>query len=173
MSALDLLVADLDGPARGPQNQATVDAVAAALTPHLGRPGLLTSAQREGDPAGHRPHILHVAPDGAWSLLGLVWLPGQTTVIHDHLTWCVVGVHEGMEDESRFRVCDDELEVTGRLVSGPGTVAGLLPPGDIHQVTNSGTGLTISLHVYGLDLRIDGSSIRRRYDLPVRMPAAA
>ena len=105
--------------------------------------------------------------------MGLVWLPGQTTPIHDHLTWCVVGIHEGLEDERRFRVVEDHLEETDRVISGPGTVAGLLPPGDIHRVTNTGSGIAISLHVYGLDLRLHGSSIRRRYDLPVHRRRSA
>ena len=56
-------------------------------------------------------------------------------------------VHDGKELESRYRV------VVGLLVEDPvdtvvvnpqGSVAGLLPPGDVHRVTNRGTGTTIS-----------------------------
>jgi predicted metal-dependent enzyme (double-stranded beta helix superfamily) len=176
--ALATLVADLDDVARHASPSATVDAVAATLRPHLGRPDLLKPDQRVGDPAGYRQHLLHVAPDGAWSLVALVWLPGQATAVHDHVTWCVVGVHAGYEHETRYRLVGPSAEgpasghlvlvEDGTLVSGPGSVVGLLPPGDIHRVENSGHDTAISLHVYGADLRLRTTSIRRRYDLPVR-----
>ena len=41
------------------------------------------------------------------------------------------------------------------------------PPGDIHRVGNPGPTVAVSLHLYGVDLRIHGSSVRRTYDLPV------
>ena len=59
------------------------------------------------------------------------------------------------------------------MLGPPGTVAGLLPPGDIHRVTNCGTDLAVSLHVYGADLSVRRTSIRRVYDLPVRLLQAA
>lgn len=150
----------------------SVEAVEAALAPFLGRPDLLTPAQQVGDPAGYRSQVLHVPDDGAWSLMAMVWLPGQTTPIHDHVTWCVVGVHAGEESESRYRLVDGDLVEDVVVVNPRGSVAGLLPPGDIHRVTASGAGATISLHVYGVDVRQRGTSIRRRYDLPVARPAA-
>ena len=38
---------------------------------------------------------------------------------------------------------------------------------DIHRVVNAGRGTAISLHVYGADLRLRTTGIRRRYDLPM------
>ena len=169
-SPLAVLVADLDDAVRdtvpGP---ARVDAVGEALAPHLGHPGLLAPAQRAGDPAGYRTHRLHVADDGAFSLVALVWLPGQATPVHDHLSWCVVGVHTGQEHETRYRLDAEgrRLVITGTDVAPTGSVSGLLPPGDIHRVANTGTDVAISLHVYGVDVARHGSSIRRVYDLPV------
>ena len=168
VTPLTALTDDLDAAVRGAHpGQARVDAVAQALAPHLGDPRLLRPEQCVGDPAHYRQHVLHVAHDGAFSLVALVWLPGQTTPIHDHLSWCVVGVHTGAEHEIRYRRVGEHLVVDGEDVAGPGTVTGLLPPGDIHRVTNTAPVTTISLHVYGVDVRRLGSSIRRRYDLPV------
>ncbi len=104
--------------------------------------------------------------------MALVWLPGQATPIHDHVSWCVVGVHRGEEHETVYELAggdaDPHLVVSGRNVSPAGTVAALVPPGDIHHVTNNGQDLAVSLHIYGADISVLGSSIRRRYDLEVR-----
>src|SRR3954453_4076872 len=92
------LVSDLDRAVRmAAPGQPTVDAVSAALEPALGDETLLRPDHCVGDPAEYRQHLLHVADHGAFSLVALVWLPGQATPIHDHLSWCVVGVHEGAE----------------------------------------------------------------------------
>jgi 3-mercaptopropionate dioxygenase len=162
------LTADLDRAVRGHgSEEATADAVAHALAPYLGAEGLLTADQREGDTQRYRQHVLHVADDGAFSLVALVWLPGQATPIHDHVCWCVVGVHEGEEEEIRYALDQDRLVATERLVNPGGEVSIALPPGDIHLVRNAGTDLAVSLHVYGADLRHTGTSIRRRYDQPI------
>jgi predicted metal-dependent enzyme (double-stranded beta helix superfamily) len=163
---LTALVADLDLAVHStPGNETeTVAAVCAALRPALSAPDLLLPEQRIGDRAAYRSHVLHVAPDGAFSLVALVWLPGQETAIHDHLAWCVVGVYEGAEHETRYSLTgNDGLVESGSAVAFPGEVAGLLPPGDIHRVYNAGDSTAISLHVYGADLSIVGSSIRRTY----------
>jgi 3-mercaptopropionate dioxygenase len=153
--------------------QPTVDAVAAALAPFLGRPDLLAPDQRIGDPAGYRQHLLHVPDDGAYSLVALVWLPGQSTAVHDHIAWCVVGVHEGAEREIRYRAVGEHLVEIDRVISPQGSVAGLVPPGDIHRVANDSHRAAVSLHVYGADLRLRSTSIRRRYELPILDARAA
>jgi 3-mercaptopropionate dioxygenase len=54
-------------------------------------------------------------------------------------------------------------------VSPTGEVTGFAPPGDTHRVRNVGDETAISIHVYGADLRRIASSVRRTYDLPVRV----
>jgi len=34
----------------------------------------------------------HAEPDCSFSVTAMVWRPGQVTPIHDHVTWCVLGV---------------------------------------------------------------------------------
>ena len=163
---LALLVDDLDRAARNtPEGALRVAAVSDALRPALGDPHLLRTDQMVGDPAAYRQHLLHVAPGGLFSLVALVWLPGQATPIHDHLAWCVVGIHQGAEHEERYRLRPDgALVPSGEAIAHVGDVDGLLPPGDIHRVHNTGDDLAISLHVYGAELSHVGTSIRRRYD---------
>src|SRR5437867_5239058 len=52
-------------------------------------------------------NLLHMPDDEAYSIIGGVWRPGQSTPIHDHLTWALIGVYEGEERETLFRRIDD------------------------------------------------------------------
>lgn len=154
--------------ARGLSDGETAVEVANYLRPALTVPALLEPHQRQGSPDGYTQHVLHVEPDGRFSLVALVWLPGQSTPVHDHVSWCAVGVYEGQETETLYRLAGRkgrrQLVVSGHTVNGQGSVTGIAPPGDIHRVSNSGVGTAISLHVYGADIRKLGSSIRRCYD---------
>ena len=149
-------------------------AVAELLRPHLGSGEFLRPEQLAPDEKKYRQHVLHVEPDGSFSVVALVWLPGQATPVHDHVSWCVVGVHRGEEHETVYRLAggeaDPHLLVTGRTISPAGSVAALVPPGDIHHVENGGKEVAVSLHIYGADIGKLGSSIRRRYNLEIRSP---
>jgi predicted metal-dependent enzyme (double-stranded beta helix superfamily) len=116
---------------------------------------------RLGRPDRVAGHLLHAEPDGAFSILGLVWRPWQTTRIHDHITWCVVGVLSGIEHEELF---DEALNPIGTRDNPPGEVSGFAPPGDIHRIRNVGDETAISLHIYGTDITRVGSSARRYYN---------
>jgi 3-mercaptopropionate dioxygenase len=150
----------------------TAQHVAAALGWTLPGPEILTAAERDGDPGGYQTHLMHAEPDGSFSIVAVIWRPGQVTPIHDHVTWCVAGVLQGAEDEELFTLAGGGAAVrpAGRNLTGAGAVTGFAPPGDIHRVGNPGPGVTVSLHVYGADITRLGSSVRRIYDLPV-LPA--
>ena len=148
--------------------QETADRVVTALRGRLPGPGLLSAEQLAGDPGGYQTHLVHAEPDGSFSVVVMVWRPGQRTPVHDHLTWCVTAVLQGTEYEEVFANRGDHLETVGRNANPVGTVSGFAPPGDIHQVTNIGDAVAVSMHVYGTDITRVGSSVRRVYDLPVR-----
>jgi predicted metal-dependent enzyme (double-stranded beta helix superfamily) len=132
----------------------------------------------------YRPHLVHTHPAGRYSIVALVWKPGQATAIHDHRCWCVVGVWRGLERETTYELHggpgSHHLTPRGSVVAAPGDVSVLVPPDeDIHRVENAGTGLAVSIHVYGDDISVLGSSINREFaaDLvrarPVRDEAPA
>ena len=139
----------------------TAQLVADQLRRHLPSPDVLTAEQRLGSPDGYRGHTLHVEPDGSFSIVGLVWRPGQITRIHDHVTWCTFAVIQGVEHEELF---DADLNVIGSSDNQVGDVDGFAPPGDIHRVHNTAEETAISIHVYGTDVTRIGSSARRYYD---------
>jgi 3-mercaptopropionate dioxygenase len=139
----------------------TAELVADQLRRHLPTADVLTAAQRLGSPDEYTAHNLYVEPDGTFSIVALVWRPGQITRIHDHVTWCVFGVIQGVEHEELF---DADLALVGRSENHVGDVSGFAPPGDIHRVHNTGDETAISIHIYGTDVTRIGSSARRYYD---------
>ncbi len=145
----------------------TAELVAGQLRLNLPSPDVLTAEQRQGDPDRYVSHTLYVEPGGAFSIVGLVWRPGQVTSIHDHVTWCVFGVLQGVEHEELFTQEGDHLVRVGQNDNLTGDVSGFAPPGDIHRVHNSGEHTAISLHIYGTDISRIDSSVRRTYDLPI------
>ncbi len=172
-ATLERLIADVRDVVQGDDEPAaTSAAVAERLQPYLQDEQLLLPEQQEPDPTQYRQHILHVEPDGSFSIVALCWLPGQETPIHDHISWCVVGVHQGLEYETNYRLevdadGNETLAETGLVTCKPGMTEALTPPGDIHKVWNGGDDLAISIHIYGADIGKLGSSILRRYDQPV------
>jgi 3-mercaptopropionate dioxygenase len=149
----------------------TAECVAGALREHLPDPAvILPEPLRRGDPAGYQSHLLYAEPDGSFSIAAMVWLPGQETVIHDHVAWCVTAVLQGREHEEIFALADGgrALELVACRTNGTGSVSGFAPPGDIHRVRNTGDRVAISMHVYGADISRLGNSIRREYPLPIR-----
>ena len=139
----------------------TAQLVAEQLRHNMPGPEVLTDEQRAGSPDDYRGHTLYVEPDGSFSIVGLVWRPGQLTRIHDHTTWCVFGVIQGIEHEELF---DADGNVIGESDNHVGDVSGFAPPGDIHRVHNTGGETAISIHIYGTDVTRLGSSARRYYD---------
>ena len=170
----------LDGQERARSRDAMVEEVEHRLVELLASPAdVLPPDDRIPWPDHYRPHLLTVAPSRRFSVLALIWLPGQMTPIHDHICWCVVGVLEGVERERRFHLRQDPggerwLSCGADVLVAPGSVSRLTPPDEnIHQVRNAGSDLAISLHVYGADISVVGSSVNQCFDdLPVREEAS-
>jgi predicted metal-dependent enzyme (double-stranded beta helix superfamily) len=139
----------------------TAQLVADQLRAHLPSTDVLTPEQRAGSPDRAAAYPLHVEPDGSFSITAVVWRPGQFTRIHDHTTWCVFGVIQGVEHED---VYDADLNLSSSSDGMLGDVNGFAPPGDIHRVHNTGDEVAISIHIYGTDVTRVGSSVRRYYD---------
>ncbi len=139
----------------------TAQLVAEQLRLHPLGSDVLTAEQRLGSPDDYCAHPLYAEPDGSFSIVALVWRPGQMTRIHDHVTWCVFGVIQGVEREELF---DADLNLVGRSENRAGDVSGFAPPGDIHRVHNTADSTAISIHIYGTDITRIGSSARRYYD---------
>ena len=153
-------------------------AVARRLRGLLAQDGWLAPEDRTPGADTYRPHLLHVSACRRLSVVALVWRPGQRTPIHDHVSWCVVGVYRGVEHEERFRLVESDgracLEPAGSVQAFPGHVEALIPPAEnIHRVSAAGSEETVSIHVYGADIERLGSSVYRRFDELEQLVGAA
>jgi predicted metal-dependent enzyme (double-stranded beta helix superfamily) len=144
-------------------------AIAERLKMLLAADGWLAPEHQRASGDSYRQHLLHVSDCRRLSVVALVWLPGQQTPIHDHVSWCVVGVYRGLERETHYRLVERDgercLVRVGAVEARAGHVEALVPPAEnIHSVAAAGPDKTISIHVYGADIERLGSSILRRYD---------
>lgn len=156
-------------------HEAMVAHVESRLSQLVWQPNLLWPDEREPWPDHYRSHLVAVAPSRRFSVVALVWLPGQITPIHDHVSWCVVSVLEGLEAETRYHLRQGEdssrwLASVDEVPVTRGETSALVPPEEnIHLVRNAGDRLAISIHVYGADISVMGSSINQTFDeLPIR-----
>jgi predicted metal-dependent enzyme (double-stranded beta helix superfamily) len=147
---------------------------AQALGALLGTPDLLAEALRAGDETRYRKHVLYADPGHRFTLLSIVWRPGQTTVVHGHRAWGAMGVYEGRPEVTLYdcRELPDgthHVEPRRTLQGRPGTTS-IVRPGleDVHLVRNPGEETAITLHTYGCDLVRDPDSI----NLGLRLPDA-
>lgn len=124
--------------------------------------GFLRPEHYREDPAHYARNAIYICPEGELSLFALVWLPGQWTPVHDHGSWGVVGVVEGLLEERAYMSADGEisgdagirLRRGGVVLLNPGAVTTFVPnPDHIHM-----TGVAaerrrcVSLHLYGRNM---------------------
>lgn len=108
------------------------------------------------NPAKYQQYLLYCDPFERFSLVSFVWAPGQTTPVHDHTVWGMVGVMRGAERCEEYAWNQDRtcLEKTNEHHVGVGAVDLVSPTiGDIHTVSNLlGDKASISIHCYGANI---------------------
>jgi len=161
---LQTLVRGIDQALDGAPPEDIPRAVCAALRRHASLHGLLDAAQRQGGAQGYTRHVLHAHPAGLYTMVALVWRPGQITPIHGHYTWCSYIVLEGLMREEHFQWLRDQQGAvkTGQVMRKPGDAlashAGLE---DIHRLCNVGDEVAVSIHVYGVAAQRVSSHVNR------------
>lgn len=111
------------------------------------------------DTTNYARNLVYKAPDDSLSLYAIVWLPGQWTPVHDHGSWGVVGVVEGVLEERSYvrlsadRGADEGIELArgGIVLLGAGAVTSFVPNPDHIHVTGvpRERSRAVSLHLYG------------------------
>lgn len=128
----------------------------AALLAHLiARDDWLPPAYARPDPDRYQQYLLHCDSRERFSIVSFVWGPGQSTPIHDHGVWGLVGVLRGAEKVERFvRAPSGALVARGEALLRAGEVDAVSPRiGDIHRVANGRADApSVSIHVYGANI---------------------
>jgi predicted metal-dependent enzyme (double-stranded beta helix superfamily) len=130
-----------------------VRAALAAAADATGNAALLTPAQREGSPDGYRRHLLAADRLGRYTLVALVWQPGQASPVHAHHTWCGYAVLDGTLTETVYdwndaAGCATEARTHARA-AGAVSYARAGTTG-IHRLANASGASAVSLHLYGV-----------------------
>lgn len=139
--------------------------VRSALDPLLATRDLLDPAHRLGSSTSYRRHVLYADPQHRFTILALVWQPGQTTSVHGHSAWGAVGVYEGEPNVCCYDCApgaDDALVPTPTSDErfGPGATCAVQPGfDDAHRIYNGTQRPVITIHAYGRDLLREPESI--------------
>ncbi len=137
-----------------------VTAVAPLLWELVGRASeILRQEHYQAHPDHYARNPLYVDEKGGLSLFAIVWSPGQWTPIHDHGTWGVVAVVDGILEERNYIRIDDrrsaheniKLARGGISLLNSGSVTSFVPNPDHIHVTGvpAERNRAVSLHLYG------------------------
>jgi predicted metal-dependent enzyme (double-stranded beta helix superfamily) len=122
----------------------------------VARDDWLPEALARPHPDYYQQYLLYRDPAARFSVVSFVWGPGQSTPVHNHTVWGLIGLLRGAEVEQRYRrAADGTLEEDGpprRLEAG--SVSAVSPAlGDIHRVSNAlPDQVSVGIHVYGADI---------------------
>ena len=107
-------------------------------------------------PQYYQQFLLHADSLARFSVVSFVWGPGQTTPIHDHTVWGLIGMLRGAEHAQPYAKNEaGHWAPSGDAVTLlPGQVEAVSPRiGDVHRVSNAFADKTsISIHVYGANI---------------------
>ena len=147
-----------------PDEPALLEAGAARLGQLIASDDWLPEAFAAHDPARYQQHLLHCDPAERFSVVSFVWGPGQSTPVHDHTVWGLIGMLRGAEVSQAYTRGPGGIAPAGpprRLE--PGDVEALSPEvGDIHRVSNAYPDrVSVSIHVYGGNI---GAVARSTFD---------
>jgi predicted metal-dependent enzyme (double-stranded beta helix superfamily) len=132
-----------------------VDRGGAALRELVAVDDWLPAEFAEPHPRHYRQYLLYCDPWERFSVVSFVWGPGQSTPIHDHTVWGLIGMLRGAETSREYAVSrQGRLEPVGTHELLPGQVTAVSPTiGDIHTVENAlRDRASISIHAYGANI---------------------
>ena len=111
-------------------------------------------------PGSYARRLIHQDPADRYTLMAMVWDKGQGTALHDHAgMWCVECVYRGriqvvsydIQGSDEDPVVQFTKETT--VFAGPGEAGALIPPFDYHTIENSIETPSVTLHVYGGEMK--------------------
>jgi 3-mercaptopropionate dioxygenase len=149
-----------DAVTRGTKVPQQVENVRNALVEVLRDPAFLPAVALLPDTTvPYARRLIHRDP--RFSIVAMVWAPGQATPIHDHSgVWCVEGVYAGCISVTKFDMLWKSGDVA-HFVRHPsleqemGCAGSLIPPVEYHTIENScSENPAVTVHIYGGELEM-------------------
>lgn len=123
---------------------------------------------KSGMGGGISSWLVYRSADRSLTLMSLVVPPGSATPVHDHVSWGLVGLYDGTQEERVYRAVGGsgdghgQLELVTVRQLQVGQFYDLIPPeNDIHSVKTTSPTPSISLHLLANDI---GCIWRHTYD---------
>ena len=96
---------------------------------------------------------LYREPEYPLTVQMVAWKPGTVSPIHNHATWGIVALIDGIEKNRFWKRSStakhpDKLELVGEQILQPGEIISFMPDA-IHSVESVGDEPTISFNIYG------------------------
>jgi 3-mercaptopropionate dioxygenase len=122
----------------------------------------LRPAHFRSDRDHYARNAIYISADEQLSLFALVWLPGQWTPVHDHGSWGVVGVLQGLLEERSLMAVDGSITADhgirlkrgGVLLLNERSISSFVPnPDHIHMTgVPQERAMAVTLHLYGRNM---------------------
>ena len=166
-----MLMAEIGDACGGPADEMGARIVQAMRTA-AATPNFLSDGLRAPRAGCYARHTIAADPAGRFTLLSIVWGPGQFSPAHAHDTWCAYAVAENALTETLYEYDADSGKAlaAGAPVQREPGYACFAPAGleQIHRLGNaSGVG-AISLHAYGVEGSRVGTHVNRLMDVAER-----
>ena len=166
VTAVAVLAADIGAACEGPRVLMERRMVA-ALARAAGDRDFLTPAQRMPSADRYARHVVYGDPAGRFTILSLVWMPGQFSPPHAHQTWCAFAVCDNTLTETEYTFDHATRKALPLRIAE--RRAGYCTFGEagldqIHRLGNAGVLPAISLHVYGVESGRIGTHVNRKVD---------
>lgn len=145
--------------------QAMAGEIKSALQEATARPDWLPPERRRASHENYARHVLYGDPDGRFSVLSIVWDPGQMSPIHGHYCWCAVGIYQGLLTENYYHeaATGGVPVLVGKVRRPAGSLSFAPSASGIHRIANDSGAQAISLHVYGVARTGISTGVNRIY----------
>ena len=150
-----------------PDEARVLDEGSGLLQGLLARDDWLPDAFAQPNPERYQQYLLHCDALERFSVVSFVWGPGQTTPVHDHTVWGLIGILRGAESCEEY---SDDVRAVGEHRLDVGEIDRVSPTiGDVHRVSNVfDDRVSLSIHVYGANI---GAVRRHVFDPESRRPS--
>jgi predicted metal-dependent enzyme (double-stranded beta helix superfamily) len=165
-----LVMAEIGDACGGPAD-AMGPRIVDALRVAAAMPDLLTPELRAPRAGCYARHTVASDPAGRFTLLSIVWSPGQFSPPHAHDAWCAYAVVENTLTETLYAFDAESGKAVAAGTSQREPGYGCFAPAGLEQIHRLGnaTGVgAISLHAYGVEGSRVGTHVNRLMDVAER-----